>query len=106
MTRSACLLVQRSDQWLVIVDDATRSLSPDARADELARNTREMLDQAGVKHGIAVLAPASTASFFTGAFSLCCDIWAQEWSGKKETEICVCQCFRTAKIRLFTKSST
>lgn len=64
MTFQHCLIVERADDWWIVVGPESETLPADASADEIATCAQVMARMAGIKQVQCVLAPASTSCFF------------------------------------------
>ena len=65
MSFQDCLVVERSDDWLIVVGSQTDCLGLGVPPDELVSGVKRMIKQAGLKNPSCVLAPASTSCFFS-----------------------------------------
>ncbi len=64
MTFQDCLIVERHDDWLVMVGDKTDTLAIDVAAEELVTCARLLIELTDLGNVRCVLAPASTSCFF------------------------------------------
>ena len=64
MSLQACIVIERSDEWLIVVGTKTEHLALDVSHNELVACVTLMTKLAGLKNPNCVLAPASTSCFF------------------------------------------
>ncbi len=64
MSLQACIVIERSDEWLIVVGKKTEHLALDVSNNELVACVTLMTKHAGLKNPNCVLAPASTSCFF------------------------------------------